>query len=162
MMRTLFIGLRALIFMTAFLWLWTWLLMGMRSLDRYFDWTAPGWFTYLAPVLVLPGAALVLASGGFFVVRGRGTPALFDPPRHFVASGPYRLVRNPMYVGALLLLAGLALYFGSPTLLVAVPLVFAIAHLLVILYEEPHLRRTFGAPYEDYCHAVHRWLPCAR
>lgn len=161
-MKTLFIGLRALVFMSGFILAATWLLMSIRVLDGHFAWTPPEWLAYAAPLLVLPGASLVLASGGFFVVRGRGTPALFDPPRQFVSTGPYRYVRNPMYAGALFLVAGFALLWQSTTLLLAVPVVFAGAHLLVTLYEEPGLRKRFGASYESYCHDVSRWLPCAR
>jgi protein-S-isoprenylcysteine O-methyltransferase Ste14 len=161
-MKTLFIGLRALVFMSGFILAATWLVLAIRPLDRYFGWAPPAWLAFAAPLLVLPGAALVVASGGFFVVRGRGTPALFDPPRQFVATGPYRLVRNPMYVGALLLLAGFALLWRSATLLLAIPVVFGGAHLLVTLYEEPVLHGKFGAAYENYCHDVSRWLPCGR
>ena len=161
-MKTLFIGLRALVFMSGFILAATWLLMAIRVLDGYFAWAPPEWLAYAAPLLVLPGAALVLASGGVFVVRGRGTPAIFDPPRQFVSTGPYRYVRNPMYIGALFLVAGFALLWQSATLLLAVPVVFAGAHLLVTLYEEPGLRRRFGTSYQSYCHDVSRWLPCAR
>lgn len=162
-MKTFWIGLRALIFMSGFILAATWLVLTLRTLDRYFSWAPPAWLAYAAPFFLLPGAVLVLASGGFFVVRGRGTPALFDPPRVFVATGPYRLVRNPMYVGALFLLAGFGLLWQSATTLLLIPVVFAGANVLVRRYEEPVLLRKFGASYQAYCHDVNRWLPaCAR
>jgi len=46
-----------------------------------------------------------------FVFVGKGTPTPFDPPRQLVIRGPYRFVRNPMYIGAALVLAGLAIFY---------------------------------------------------
>lgn len=94
-----------------------------------------------------------------FAVVGRGTPAPFDAPRRLVTSGPYRLVRNPMYVGAGLALAGAALFFQSRLLIAYTVLFFLIAHLFVVRYEEPTLRSLFGREYEEYCLRVRRWWP---
>jgi protein-S-isoprenylcysteine O-methyltransferase Ste14 len=80
-----------------------------------------------------------------FIFIGRGTPAPFDPPRRLVIRGPYRFVRNPMYIGAGFALAGAALYYQSAALLV--------------VYEEPTLRRMFGNDYEEYCARTGRWWP---
>lgn len=66
-------------------------------------------------VLVLLGGSLALWCILTFVFVGRGTPAPFDPPRRLVTRGPYRVVRNPMYLGAGLTLLGAALFYGSPT-----------------------------------------------
>lgn len=97
-----------------------------------------------------------------FVWIGRGTPAPFDPPRNLVIRGPYRFVRNPMYIGAALALAGAALFYQSPPLL-AYGLAFLLAcHLFVVSYEEPTLRRAFGAEYENYSRRVRRWWPRLR
>jgi protein-S-isoprenylcysteine O-methyltransferase Ste14 len=82
-----------------------------------------------------------------------------DPPRNFVAAGPYQFVRNPMYIGGFLVLAGFGLYEQSPAILLFALPWLLLAHLFVILYEEPHLRATFGAPYDAYCRSVRRWLP---
>jgi len=57
------------------------------------------------------GAILALWCIATFILIGRGTPAPFDPPRRLVVVGPYRLVRNPMYIGAALALAGAALFY---------------------------------------------------
>src|SRR5215213_9919398 len=62
------------------------------------------------------GAALMLWCWHDFAVRGRGTPAPYDPPRALVTSGPYRLVRNPMYIAGVLFLLGLAIVTGAPGL----------------------------------------------
>jgi protein-S-isoprenylcysteine O-methyltransferase Ste14 len=92
------------------------------------------------------------------VTRGRGTPAPFDPPREFVVSGPYRLVRNPMYVGAAAVILGAGFMLSSPALVGLTVAFLLIMHLFVILHEEPTLAAKFGAGYEQYRSSVHRWL----
>jgi protein-S-isoprenylcysteine O-methyltransferase Ste14 len=107
------------------------------------------------------GALVALSCVFTFVWIGRGTPAPFDPPRRLVVRGPYRFVRNPMYIGAVLALAGAALFYESVPLLVYGAMFLLADHLFVLWYEEPTLRRTFGPEYEAYCHRVRRWRPGA-
>ncbi len=110
---------------------------------------------------------MAAASGAFlalwrlltFVVVGQGTPAPFDPPQRLVWQGPYRIVRNPMYLGAGLAVAGAALFYQSLPLLDYAGMFLLATHVFVIVYEEPTLRQTFGAEYESYCKQVHRWWP---
>jgi len=113
----------------------------------------------LGLAVVAVGAALALWCILTFVFVGKGTPAPFDPPRRLVVRGPYRFVRNPMYMGAALALAGAALFYGSWPLLAYTAAFLLITHLFVLLYEEPTLRRTFGGEYDAYCRRVERWLP---
>ena len=113
-------------------------------------------------VLVAVGAALALWCVLAFAVVGRGTPAPFDPPRRLVVRGPYQRVRNPMYIGATLALGGAALFYRSVSLLGYAVVFLALTHLFVIGYEEPTLRRTFGADYDAYCRRVSRWWPRIR
>jgi len=94
-----------------------------------------------------------------FAVIGQGTPAPFDPPRRLVVRGPYRLVRNPMYLGAALALAGAAIVYRSPALAGYLVVLAAASHSFVVFYEEPTLGRLFGADYAAYRAAVRRWLP---
>jgi protein-S-isoprenylcysteine O-methyltransferase Ste14 len=96
-----------------------------------------------------------------FVLKGEGTPAPFDPPRRLVIQGPYRFVRNPMYLGAALALTGAACFYKSVPLLIYGCIFLLVTHLFVIGYEEPTLRRTFGPDYKAYCHRVRRWWPRA-
>jgi len=105
------------------------------------------------------GAILALWCIATFIVIGRGTPAPFDPPRQLVVAGPYRFVRNPMYIGAGLALAGAALFYESWALLGYCVAFLFITHLFVVLYEESALRSTFGDSYVRYCQSVRRWLP---
>jgi protein-S-isoprenylcysteine O-methyltransferase Ste14 len=87
--------------MTGFLGLWGWAAWKLRALDKYIPIRFPAWLIAPGVVLILEGAALGLATAGLFIIEGRGTPAPFDPPKKFVPRGPYRLVRNPMYVGGI-------------------------------------------------------------
>jgi protein-S-isoprenylcysteine O-methyltransferase Ste14 len=94
-----------------------------------------------------------------FAFIGKGTPAVFDPPRRLVIRGPYRFVRNPMYVGAGFAVAGAALYYRSTALAVYVGLFWALTAVVVRAYEEPTLTRSFGDDYKAYCGRVGRWWP---
>jgi protein-S-isoprenylcysteine O-methyltransferase Ste14 len=110
-------------------------------------------------VIGAAGAAVALCCIFTFAFIGRGTPAPFDPPRRLVIRGPYRFVRNPMYIGAGLALAGAALYYESWPMLVYAALFLVVTHIFVVSYEEPTLRRTFEQEYEEYCRRVRRWWP---
>lgn len=114
---------------------------------------------FLAMALVTLGVALAVWCVVAFAVVGRGTAAPFDPPRRLVVVGPYRFVRNPMYMSAGLALSGIALFFASLELVGYVLLCFAAVDSLVRWYEEPTLRRSFGPEYEAYCRRVRRWWP---
>jgi|SRR6185295_16165205 len=110
-------------------------------------------------VVSLIGAAIAVWCILSFVVLGRGTPAPFDPPRRLVVRGPYKYVRNPMYLGAGLALAGAAFFYQSHALFAYAVLFLLAMHAFVIWYEEPTLGRTFGEDYEAYRRQVHRWWP---
>lgn len=144
----LFIGL-VLIYTPARLLSWS----GIRGPD------AIGVPQAVGVVIVTVGAAVALWCIFTFASVGRGTPAPFDPPRKLVVQGPYRLVRNPMYIGAGMALVGAALFYESWPILGYTAIFFLIAHLFVSWYEEPTLRRNFGPEYEAYCHRVGRWWP---
>ena len=105
------------------------------------------------------GAVVYLHCLWLFAVRGRGTPAPFDPPRILVWRGLYKWVRNPMYLGTLTLVTGEAVFLRSNHILVYLICLTCAVHLFVLGYEEDSLRRQFGAMYEDYKRAVPRWLP---
>ena len=105
------------------------------------------------------GALIALWCVFIFATIGKGTPAPFDLPHRLVLRGPYRFVRNPMYIGAGFALAGAALFYESILLLLYLCLFFLVTHLFVIWYEEPTLLRMFREEYEVYCRSVRRWLP---
>ena len=112
------------------------------------------------------GIAIAIAGGALavwcivsFALIGHGTPAPFDPPRRLVVRGPYAVVRNPMYIGAGLALGGASLFYESLGLLSYGAAFLLVTHLFVVMYEEPTLRRLFGAEYESYRRRVGRWWP---
>ena len=158
-MKTLFIALRALLYMTGFILLWGWVALRARVFDSKLGMELPDWTRLPGILLMFTGAVLALSCAAEFIARGDGTPAPFDAPRKFVAAGPYRFVRNPMYVGGLMLLAGFGLTVGSVAILFLSLALFAVIHLFVIFYEEPTLRKNFGATYDEYRRNVSRWIP---
>ena len=105
------------------------------------------------------GALLALWCVLSFALVGKGTPAPFDPPRRLVVRGPYRFVRNPMYIGAGLALFGAALVYRSWPLAGYGALFLLALNFFVLFYEEPTLRRRFGEEYQAYCRRVRRWWP---
>ncbi len=129
------------------------------ALLRWGPQSETGFFAYFAFPLWLIGGIILLWSFWNFLVQGRGTPAPIDPPKELVATGFYRYVRNPMYVSILLILIGHFLWFGFWSLLAYTVLAFLATHLFVSFYEEPTLKRKFGASYENYLKRVPRWIP---
>ena len=113
----------------------------------------------LGLLMMAAGGALAVACIAEFVRTGHGTPMPVDAPRRLVVRGPYRFVRNPMYVGAAGLLAGEIVIAWSPALLVYALTWLFLIHLLVVLYEEPTLAARFGESYARYRAHVRRWIP---
>ena len=150
--------LRGTLYSAGFVWLWAWLVVSVRPLDARIPIELPNWLRPIGFGLAFVGALLAGACIATFVTKGRGTPAPFDPPREFVASGPYLYVRNPMYVGAAMVILGAGLVLSSPSVALLGLAFLLIMHLLVVLYEEPALAIRFGATYQQYRSSVHRWL----
>ncbi len=132
---------------------------GPVALDAEWGIELPAWAPLAGVALMVLGGALALACVATFVVRGRGTPAPFDPPREFVVSGPYRWVRNPMFIGALTGFIGFGLWHRSLAIILVTLAAFSLVSAFVIFYEEPHLERVFGEAYLRYRSEVPRWLP---
>ena len=123
------------------------------------------------PLGILQVMAILIAGLGLYMVvwvstvfvrQGKGTPIPIDPPTRFVITGLYRYVRNPMYVGALLIVLAEAVYFGSPWLVLYAVGLWAALHTALVVFEEPQLKKRFGADYEQYLKAVPRWIPKMR
>jgi len=156
----IFVLVRAITYATLFI---VFLLVYLPG--RFLSWSgivAPattGALQVAGMIIVIIGTVIALWCVFTFVFIGKGTPAPFDPPRKLVIRGPYRFVRNPMYIGAILTLLGLALFYGSLSILIYAGLFFLATHLFVVLYEEPTLRQLFGSDYETYCGRVRRWWP---
>ncbi len=128
--------------------------IGLASRSQPFAGYSPA-----GPLLILAGVVIYIWAATAFVQDGKGTPSPTAPPLEFVAIGPYRYVRNPIYVGELIVIIGIAAIFGSALVLFYASGLFAILYLFIVGYEEPDLRRRFGSAYEDYVREVGRWLP---
>ena len=130
-----------------------WLLTGWRSAGY------PTWLRIIGWALLGSGAAVVLEAFARFVIEGIGTPAPVAPTEKLVVGGMYRHVRSPMYLAVGAVILGQAAVFGR-VVLVAYALIFAaVVWSFVHWYEEPTLRRRFGADYEAYVRTVPGWWP---
>jgi protein-S-isoprenylcysteine O-methyltransferase Ste14 len=129
-----------------------WLIGGFSS-------SQPGALAWLGALITLVGVAIYFRCAWEFAIRGLGTPAPIAPTKFLVTSALHRYVRNPMYIGVAMVIVGEAVFFRRPHLLVYAALMLLTAHLFVVFYEEPTLRRQFGEPYEEYRRTVPRWVP---
>ena len=111
---------------------------------------------------VLVGLAMVVACFVRFVREGRGTPAPVAPTEELVVGGLYRYLRNPMYVGVGLVIAGQCLAFRSLALVVWLALFAVAVTAFVVAYEQPTLRARYGASYDAYCRSVPAIVPRLR
>ena len=108
--------------------------------------------------VIAVGAAVLLWCVRDFYVSGKGTLAPWDPPKRLVVVGLYRYMRNPMYVGLILLVLGCSVSLCSPVLAIYAGIVAIAFHIRVILHEEPWLESEFGDEWHRYRAAVSRWL----
>jgi len=142
-----------------------------------FTFVVPGTVGVYLPLILIRGrtpasglmfalAIVLFAIGGSiygwcvfdFASFGRGTPAPIDPPKKLVTRGLYRYSRNPMYVGVLTVIFAWAVLYRSRGVAVYALVVAVCFYSFVVFFEEPILRRRFGADYEHYCREVPRWL----
>lgn len=116
-------------------------------------------FRILGVLLMVAALPVLLESFARFALQGFGTPAPIFPTQHLIVKGFYRHVRNPMYVAVVSMALGQGLLFGNLHLLVYGFGAWLATFLFVVTYEEPVLRRTFGAEYDTYRTNVPRWIP---
>ena len=158
-MQQVWVTLRSVVYASGFVGLWAWLAVEVQPLDAYLPLALPGWLVYVGGVIGGLGAVLGLTCVGAFIRHGHGTPAPFDAPVDFVAAGPYRYVRNPMYIGGVGTMVGAGLLVQSPSIVLLGGVGLLAAHLFVVYYEEPTLEHRFGDAYRHYKAAVRRWWP---
>jgi len=130
-------------------------------------WRIPWTGSWVWPVAVVATVAIlsgvvVLLDAFIRFARADGTPAPPMPTRHLVVVGPYRYVRNPMYLAVLAIILGQALLFGSWATLVYAGMVLLAVVLFVLGYEEPTLEGEYGDGYREYQRNVRGWIPRVR
>ena len=113
-----------------------------------------------AIAIIILGVVIYLHTAFWgFAWTGGGTPAPIAPTKTLVVRGLHRYVRNPMYIGVALAIAGQAWLFHSRHTAIYAVCMLLITHLFVISYEEPALQKQFGEEYESYRKQVPRWTP---
>jgi protein-S-isoprenylcysteine O-methyltransferase Ste14 len=130
----------------------------LRNTDKAFfpdPWTL---WQYAGALIMIPGFLILMACILRFATEGRGTISPLDPTQKLVVKGLYSYSRNPMYVGAMLVLIGAAVFWQSLVLAGYAAVVFTGFNLFIIFHEEPRLKRDFGTEYELYLQKVRRWL----
>ncbi|MBU0641258.1 MAG: isoprenylcysteine carboxylmethyltransferase family protein [Planctomycetes bacterium] len=120
-----------------------------------------GWLRVVGVVVFLVSFVLYVRCSYVLSRRGRGAYVEFDPPKEFVASGPYRWCRNPVAGCIVLMLLGEAIAFSSTGITLLFVVAIPLAHMQVVFLEEPLLRKRFGQAYLDYLERVPRWFPRA-
>jgi protein-S-isoprenylcysteine O-methyltransferase Ste14 len=132
-----------------------WAALHLRLLDRVIGLGLPEWLKPAGMVLLLVGGVVVLLCGGML-----STPGII--PTKFVVVGPFRYVRNPMSLGGVAMMLGLALFCRSISILLFSAILFLVLHAIVVLWEESFLEKRYGESYLQYKHSVNRWLPTFR
>jgi protein-S-isoprenylcysteine O-methyltransferase Ste14 len=126
-----------------------WELFLNRGTLRFAPWFLP---------LVLWGYLQYKLVGRYRLSVGGGGPGMKTMPDRLVVQGPYAYTRNPMYLGHLIFLSGLALTLHSE-LAALIALASAVFFHVRVRKDEKRLREFFGAPYAEYCSRVRRWIP---
>lgn len=135
-----------------------WLITGWRI-----PWTGVWlWPVGIVAAVVILSGVVVLLDAFIRFARADGTPAPPVPTAHLVVVGPYRHVRNPMYLAVLAIILGQALLFASWATVIYAVVVFVAVAVFVRTYEEPTLELEYGDEYRQYRHNVRGWIPRLR
>jgi protein-S-isoprenylcysteine O-methyltransferase Ste14 len=132
-----------------------WAALHLRPLDRVIGVGLPEWLKPAGMALLLVGGVVVLLCGEML-----STPGIL--PTKFVVLGPFRYVRNPMSLGGVTMMFGLALFFRSISISLFSAILFLALHGIVVFWEESFLEKRYGESYLQYKHSVNRWLPTFR
>jgi protein-S-isoprenylcysteine O-methyltransferase Ste14 len=147
-------ALRTLVWLGAFAW---WVYLRKPAGSSFLE-IRSGVIGALGLILTATGAGLYIWGA---LTLSETVPTALAPPGELLMRGPYRYVRNPLYLAAAAIFAGVsALYapWRSADLLIAGILATGV-HLAVVRLEEPVTRKRFGQEYDEYCRRVGRWLP---
>lgn len=124
------------------------------------DW--PAWLRVAGVVLIAAGVAVLADVFARFTREGRGTPSPAAPAQELMRAGSFGIVRHPMYVATATMIAGEALAFAQPVLLVGAAAYLGAMATLSAVVEEPRLARRYGAAYDAYRRDVPGWIPRPR
>ena len=128
----------------------------LHSLFPIAYWLAAPWKCF-GIVFIVSGVILTIRSAQLFRQQGTQThPGV--KATWLVTEGPFRYTRNPMYLGLLIILVGVAILLGSVSPLLVIPIMIWILHVKFILREEQWMESWFGAPYLEYKKKTRRWL----
>ncbi len=157
------VGYRIIIIVAVWLGI-GWLMRFLRPLDALLKMELPIWVEAPGILMLLVGAVGVLVCGVMLSRCGIGSlrGEEWHLPKDFLVWGPFRFVRNPMSLSAIVLLLGIALWHRSTLALAVAAVVFGIFHAVVVCIEEPGLEGRFGESYREYKRNVPRWLPRRR
>jgi protein-S-isoprenylcysteine O-methyltransferase Ste14 len=111
----------------------------------------------LGALFVIVGVTTMMPAAAIFT-NHRTTKNPYGEPSTFVSSPPYTITRNPMYLGLVLLLLGLAIWIGSVVMLLAPVAFYLVIDRMVIPGEEATMERLFGEAYLEYKASVRRWV----
>jgi protein-S-isoprenylcysteine O-methyltransferase Ste14 len=131
---------------------------GLFQLDSLLPFELPTWLAPFAWDLFLLGGVLVLWAEYTLIRYAGSSGAPGDPTRCLVESGPYDLTRNPIYIGVILLVFGVAFFTHSPSTLVFALVLPLLASLYVRKVEEPGTEARFGEDYREYKQRIPRWF----
>lgn len=123
-----------------------------RAVGAHF--ARPDWLGW---VLLVSGLGLVYWAHEYFV-KHRTPAAPWRAARSLVSGGPYAWTRNPMYVGALMIQAGVGCLRSNPMYIILLVPTWAVLHWGVVLREERYLLKKFGAPYQQFMDSTRRWF----
>ena len=116
-----------------------------------------GWYQVIGLIVVAGGAGLSSFAAAIFQARDT-TRKPWGEPTAFVVQPPFTWTRNPMYLGLVTVLLGLAIFFESIAMLLAPAVFFAVIDRMLIPREEETMERLFGQDYVAYKDRVRRWI----
>ncbi len=137
------------------------LFLGFRPVLWRGSLAADAWLDGLGLVVALTGQGLRAAVIGYAYIKRGGVNKRIHADQ-LVTEGLFAHARNPLYVGNLLILAGLFIIHNHPAVYMLGGLYFVSAYIAIVAAEERFLSDKFGGAYDDYCRRVPRWLPDLR
>ena len=114
-------------------------------------------YTLIGLLLIILGTMLNISAWLLFV-KHKTTQNPFKNPNKFIINGIYKISRNPMYLGMLIILFGLAIFLGSLVSFIFPLLFFIIMEKFYMPLEEKNMEKLFGKKYLDYKEKVRRWI----